>query len=202
MLPPTQNLKWTQGYSHPTGLVRQRVSQEEKDRTSRATTRRPPASPASICVMCAYPVGETRHSPSSSPAAASKPAETIGKALIRDAYLQVGKKIRTDYEFRSKLYRDWHDDFLEGVNVFCIAHSMLGPWNVHRAASIRTTAMSTDGRRLQPETWTFSARFHGSKWATWVKGAPLVSVYGYVQDGRVIIECPLRTISYRHLETC
>ena len=44
---------------------------------SSATTTRPPATPRSRCVMWAYPAGDTCMTPSGSPAAASKPAETI-----------------------------------------------------------------------------------------------------------------------------
>ena len=50
--------------------------------TSRATTTLPPASDESMWVMCAYPAGVTSQPPSSSPAAASKPADTKPKKAL------------------------------------------------------------------------------------------------------------------------
>lgn len=47
--------------------------------TSKTTTMRPFARPANMWVIWAYPAGVTRHSPSSSPAAASNPADTVIK---------------------------------------------------------------------------------------------------------------------------
>ena len=60
---------------------------ETKMRTSSATTSLPPAKEDNICVICAKPAGETLHSPSSSPSAASKPAETERKEKLSLTYL-------------------------------------------------------------------------------------------------------------------
>src|SRR5438552_3164116 len=51
--------------------------------TSRTRTSLPSASGMSICVICAYPAGETSHPPIGSPAAASNPAETELAELVK-----------------------------------------------------------------------------------------------------------------------
>ena len=105
--------------------------------TSSATTSLPPARLASMCVMWEYPAGETWHSPSVSPSAASKPAETaklsVKAPYTRVAGLRLYGQIRTNDEFRGEFNRDRHDYALEGMDVVGVRHASLRPGDVDRA---------------------------------------------------------------------
>jgi hypothetical protein len=106
--------------------------------TSRATSTLPLAKPDSIYVMCAYPVGVTLHCPSVSPSAASNPAETVRKGYgkSRETPLNGIDRGLTDDQLRSKLIGDWHDDFLERVEVIRVAEPSLWPGNVHAPVAV------------------------------------------------------------------
>lgn len=85
--------------------------------------------------MCAYPVGETWHSPKSSPSAASKPAETVEKSVYCECASNEAFPGHTDHQLRRKLQRNWHHNLLEGMDIISICHPFRGPRNVNRTSA-------------------------------------------------------------------
>lgn len=44
-----------------------------------------------------------------------------------------GQDFLTDHYFGGKFHGYWHNYGLKGVEIICITHACLRPWNIHRA---------------------------------------------------------------------
>lgn len=142
--------------------------------------------------------------PSSSPFAASKPAETAlavsGQQGSAAGSARKGRQ-PTDDEVRRKLERDGHDDALEGVEVVGVAHALVQERDVDRAVSrVHSSALARTFKKrerfadAQAATRTRASRLQRAVVASRVEPVA-VAVQRDVQDVGVVLERPLRAVA-------
>lgn len=147
-----------------------------------------------MCVICAYPVGVTWHSPNSSPSAASNPAETIYwiniLCFVWDEYQLTNDEVWGEFE------RYGHYHLLECMKIICITHTTLRPWYIYRTQIFYKLIWFDERKYLLAQPRSLAARHKATIWPTRIKCTLIISMYGHIQNARIVPKCPLRPIPF------